>query len=360
MDTSPYEALAEAAADGVDFDGLRAERQGGQLSVETPEATLTAPAETPRSALAEISKYVENWFFWHQTAPQAAARWAFLRWLEAADANGVPERYDALEDGVTCSWGQLHLTVSLDADGQRRYDLRHEADAGVAVADLERYEDPRDARDIAKLDADGEYRPLKAAPTLRGGWVFQDLDAASLVSTVDFFYPATMENWHRECEGDLDISHWHETMARQTGIYGVIETWDRQAGHEHVEWVAEACCDDSQCLKRREWGYDAETPLETDGGSGIFPCREPCSVVVSAARQWTKQEGEEARTYEFELTPSEKEQLETIVDAVADGQVEDIRPADVRNEANQLRVRFLRAKLFDDDGDLGGVPTENK
>jgi hypothetical protein len=363
MDTSPYEALAEAAADGVDFDGLIATLKGGQLSVETPESTLTAPLEAPRSALTEVSEYVDHWFFWHQTAPQAPARWDFLRWVEGVvDSTdwSVPEHYEDLETGTTRSWGQLRITATLDADGSRRYDLRHEADDGADISGLERYDDPRDARDVAKLDGDGEYRPLKTAPTLREGWVFPELGAADLVAAVDFFYPATMENWHREREGDLDISHWHETMARQTGIYGVVQTWDRQEGHEHVEWVAQACCNDSQCLKRREWDYNAETPLETDGGSGVFPCREPCSVVVSAARQWTKQEGEQSITYEFDLTPTEKEQIETVIDAVADGRIDDIRPADVRNESNRLRVRFLRAKLFDEDGNLGGVPTEHE
>jgi hypothetical protein len=360
MDTSPYEALAEAAADGVDFDGLIATREGGQLSVETPESTLTAPVEAPRSTLAPVEEHVRNWFFWHQVAPQAAARWDFLRWLEYADDQNVPARYDELDAGITRSWGQLRITISLGHGGSRRYDLRHEADTDADAVNLDRYDDSRDARDIAKLDGNGEYRPLKTAPTLREGWVFPELDAADLVAAVDFFYPATVENWHREREGDLDISHWHETMARQTGIYGVVQTWDRQEGHDHVEWVAEACCDDSQCLKRREWDYDVETPLETDGGSGVFPCREPCSVVVSAARQWTKQEGEQSRTYEFDLTTTEKEQLETILDAVADGSIDDIRPADVRNEANRLRVRFLRAKLFDEDGNLDGVPTRDE
>ncbi|MFB6189116.1 MAG: DR2241 family protein [Halapricum sp.] len=386
MDTSPYEALAEAATDGVEFDGLRVERTGDRLTVETPETTLTGPVSTARTALSDVDEYVTNWFFWHQRAPQAEARWSFLRWLERAADAPVLDRYDALGDGISRSWGQLRVTVTLGPEGTRRYDLRHTADAtdtdadadatnadadatasdtnttitDATAVDLERYDDPRDARRIAKLDADGRYRPLKTAPTLRDGWVFPDLDAADLVAAVDFLYPATIENWHREREGDLDVSHWHETMARQTGIYGVIETLDRNDGHEHVEWVAEACCADSQCLKRREWDYDAETPLETDGGDGVFPCREPCSVVVSAARQWTKLEGEQSRSYEFELTPSEKAQLESIVEAVADGRIDDIRAADVRDDANQLRVRFLRAKLFDDEGNLDGVPTERE
>jgi len=64
-------------------------------------------------------------------------------------------------------------------------------------------------------------------------------------------------------------------MARQSGIYGVVKTWDRGEGHEHVDWVEEACCDDSQCLKRREWQYDDETELDVDGGDGVFPAASP-------------------------------------------------------------------------------------
>jgi len=77
----------------------------------------------------------------------------------------------------------------------------------------------------------------------------------------------------------------------------------------------------------------------------------------SPPRKWTKLESEESRTYEFELTPSEKEQIEAIVDAVADGRADEIRDADVYDGANRYRARFLRAKLFDEDGDLGGVET---
>jgi hypothetical protein len=179
-----------------------------------------------------------------------------------------------------------------------------------------------------------------------------------VVRTVETFYPATVANWHREREGELDVSHWRDTVSRQTGIYRVVDTWDRGEGYEHVNWVAEACCADSQCLKRREWEYDDETDLDVEGGDGEFPCREPCSLVVSAARRWTRLEGEQSRTYEFELTPSEKEQVEAIVDAVADGRTDEIREADTSEGANRYRARFLRAKRFDDEGNLCGVPTE--
>jgi len=358
MDGEYVDALVDTAPDGIDFDDLRVDREPDGYTFRTPAAAHTGIDEETLREVAADSPYVRNWYFWHAVAPQKDDRWAFLRWLEGADERGVAERYDALSDGLATTWGQLHLRVAL-TDGERRYHVRHVADADTDSDDLDAHDDPLDARELAKHDDDGQYRPLKTAPSLRTGWAFPDLTAGDLVATVDAFYPATVANWHREREGDLDVSHWRDTVSRQTGIYGVVDTWDRGDGHEHVNWVAEACCDDSQCLKRREWQYDDGTDLDVDGGAGAFPCREPCSLVIAAARKWTKLEGEETRTYEFDLTPSEKEQLEAIIDAVADGEADDIREADVYEGANRYRVRYLRAKLFDEDGTFAGVETDD-
>ena len=215
--------------------------------------------------------------------------------------------------------------------------------------------DPPDA-----ADAETDPSPSDADPGPEDADPSATVDCSVCGTTFEAaegFYPATIANWHREREGRLDVTHWHETVSRQTGIYGVVETWDRGEGHDHVNWVAEACCDDSQCLKRREWEYDDETPLDVAGGEGIFPCREPCSMVIAAARKWTRLESEQSRTYEFELTPSEKAQIEEIIDAVADGRIDEIRAADTSDGANRYRARYLRAKLFD-DGNLCGVPTD--
>ena len=375
MNAEQVDALAEAAVDGVEFDGFAARAEGeGYVLASTEGSKSVVGAENFPERARDYADYVTNWHFWHAVTPQADDRWAFLRYIERAGDLAVPERYAELDDGLVRTWGQLRVEVTVNEDGRRRYDLRHAEDADTAAADLTDHEDPLDAREIAKRDDRERYRPLKTAPTLRTGWRYPELGPAELVRTVDFFYPASVANWYREREGTLDVSHWRETMERQTGIYGVIETWDRGEGHEHVDWVAEACCDDSQCLKRREWQYDDETDLavnggasETprkrggeaaDGGDGAIPCREPCSLVIAAARQWTKLEGEQSRTYEFELTPSEKEQVEAIIDAVADGRADEIREADVYDGANRYRARFLRAKRFDDEGNLSGVPTD--
>jgi hypothetical protein len=359
MRAEQFEALREAAVGGVDFDGLRVAETADGYRFETPERTERGLSESELHAAAGGSDFVTNWYFWERTVGHGGVhRRRFLRHLEDADARAVPDRYEALADGLETEWGQLLVTARLDGDGDRIYEVRHVDDAGTPADELTRHEDPLDARDVRRFDDRGRYRPLSTAPTLDTGWVFSGLDGRAAVETVETFYPATVANWSLERAGDLDVSHWRETMERQTGIYGLIKTWDRGEGHEHVNRVAEACCVDSQCLKRREWEYDDDETLDVDGGDGDFPCREPCSVVVAAARQWTKLEGEQPRTYEFELTPSEKQQVEEIIDAVADGRAGDVREADIYDGANRYRARYLRAKRFDADGNLSGTPTE--
>lgn len=366
MSPAHADALVETAHDGVAFDGLRVAVEGDGYRFETAEATHRGLDETRLRELACDSPAVRNWHFWHAVAPQREDHWTFLRWLEGLDeieqsegdpALDVADHYESLADGIEREWGQVQVTVTL-AEGRRRYSLRHVDDAGVDGTSLDRCEDPGEARKRARFDDRGRYRPLKTAPTLQTGWQFPALGPATVLEALGYLYPATVENWYRERTGSLDVTHWHEAVSRQTGMYSVVETWDRGEGHDHVEWVAETCCVDSQCLKRRRWEYDAETPLDTDGGDGQFPCREPCSLVISAAREWTRLEGEASHTYEFDLTPSEKEQLEAVIEAVADGRADDVREADFGDDTNRWRVRFLRAKLFDDEGRLCGVPTD--
>jgi hypothetical protein len=341
--------LLEAAADGVDCDGLRVARHHEGYTFSVPGVTRgRLGREAVRELAAAHDVYVANWAHWHG---MPETRRAFCRYVERADELPVPERRERLSAGTTRQWGELSIRASLDGD-TRVYDLRHHEDRGADRADLDVHEDPLDARDLVKTDDRGRYRPLKTAPTLPTGWAFADLDAAALVETVEFIYPATVANWHREREENLDVTHYREAAERQTGIYEMVAG----LSDEGVANLAAACCADSQCLKRREWDLDGDDELDVPRGEGAFPCREPCSLVIAAARTFTTLEGETRREYTFELTPSEKNQVEAIVEAVADGRVEEVRDADLGDGANRYRARFLRAARFE-DGDLCGVPT---
>jgi hypothetical protein len=356
MTPSLFDTLRDRAADGgVDTDALTLRRtdDGYRLALGTNRYDGLS-AEALRTRLADHPAYLEEWAFWQLRAPQAPASWAFLRWVEAADDTAPPARRRRLASGVTRQWGQLRIAVRLDAEARRTYALRHVDDADAPDDRLTVHTDPLDARRIAKHDDNGQYRPLKTAPTLRTGWRFAGLDAAALVRAVDTFYPATIANWHREREGTLDITHWAEATDRQTGIYAMTGELEGEA----VDWVAEACCVDSQCLKRREWDEDDTRALSVPRGEGAFPCREPCSLVIAAARRWARIEREEEETYTLRLTPSEKEQLDTLLDAVAEGRTDAVRAADVRDGANQYRARYLRAKRTDADGRLGDAADE--
>ncbi|MFC3476409.1 DR2241 family protein [Halobacterium litoreum] len=345
---SVADALADAADAGIDFDGLTVEPYRDAYRWQTPdgEAVVTEAELRERAD----SPYATNWHYWERVVEgHDTARRAFLRWLEGDGEHAVPERYDHLRGGHTRHWGELAVTVVLSEDGQRRYEVRHEDDLG---ADVDAYTDPLEARQLVKHDDDGRYRPLSTAPTLPTGWAFVDLDGSDLVQTVEYVYPATVANWHREREGDLDVDHWEDAAGRQSGIYEIVQQLDGDA----LEWAAEACCVDSQCLKRREWDESEDEELDVPRGDGEFPCREPCSLFIAAARKFTTLEREETREYTFELTPEEKEQVEDIVDAVADGRTDEIREADVYEGANRYRARFLRAKRMDEHG-LSGTPT---
>ncbi|ERG96680.1 DR2241 family protein [Haloquadratum walsbyi] len=345
----------------IDFDGLHISSTDKGYQVDTPS---TDASEFTHTALldyittAEVAPYVTNWYYWESTLSELGRhRRAFLRHAEGAHTHDVPTRYTALrsDDGCLTEWGEIQLTTTLDTRGRRHYDIRHQADEEATPERIETYTDPLDAREISTYDDRGRYRPLQTAPSLQTGWIFPDLNGRDAVETINFLYPASIANWNLERNDELDVTHWRETVDRQTGIYDIVEELPRSA----VEWVAEACCVDSQCLKRREWQYTEDDQLEADGGTGTFPCREPCSLVIAASRRWTKLEEEDERTYEFDLTPSEKEQIEDIINAVADGRVDEIREADVYKGANQYRTRFLRAKRVDDEGRLSGTPTEN-
>lgn len=372
-ESPPFDSVLDAADPELAFDGLHLERENGAgtetYTLRTPDVERTGLGEDElRDALGPVEEYVSNWRYWQRTiGGDGTARRAFLRWCERAplaaadqsddhpsidEALAVPERYEALREGIDREWGQLCITTRFvnveEPNGERAYDLWHVDDADSDVSELESYDDPRDARELATHDEDGRYRPLKTAPTLRSGWAFTGLSGRELVETIDFFYPATVANWHRELRGELDVDHWLETAERQTGIYDVVDELPREA----VDWMAEACCVDSQCLRRREWQYEEGDELDVDGGDGPFPCREPCSVVIAAARKWAILESEEERTYELELTMSELNQLSELIDAVAEGRTDEIREADVNDGANRYRARYLRAKRVDKDGTL--------
>ncbi len=223
------------------------------------------------------------------------------RWVERADALPARARRAALDEGLTRRWGELLVTATVEPAGdqsgadphvdaitpavERRYEVRHVADAGTAVGRLTRLPGPRALRDRARFDADGRYRPLRSERTLPDGWVLPDLDGPELAAALDHAYPSSVADWAAGRAGDLAVTHFRATAERQSGRYEPLT--DLSA--EDVGCAAAACC--SNCVRERRWGLAPDEPIPgVDGGDGAtggtIPCREPCPVVLAAAREF--------------------------------------------------------------------------
>ena len=252
----------------------------------------------------------------------AESREAFAAWIDGAPHGRV--------------FGQVIVRPASPAG----YSLRHRDDADVDG--LEVSEDPRSAREIAKLTESGEYRPLKSSPNLRRGWELRVADKRELATAMNYLYPAGVVHWHLYREGRLEVTSFRENAARQSGIYKRIQ----RLSDEGAQDAARACCEDAVCLKKTLWDVDENTPLDMARGEGEIPCPEPCSIFVSFARRIRLFEREKKRDLdEIGLSPSEREDLAALVEAAATGEVRFAREAEFEKPLNERRMRYRRLTL---------------
>ncbi len=256
-----------------------------------------------------------------ETNVAAASREAFAAWV------------DGVTEGRT--FGQV-LVRTIPPAG---YSMRHRDEADVA--NLEVHEDPRAAREIARLTESGEHRPLKSSPNLRRGWEIRVHDQKGLAVAMNYLYPAGVAHWYLHREGRLETTNFRENAARQSGIYKRIQ----RLSDRGVQDAARACCEDAVCLKRTMWDVDEKTPLAIDRGEGEIPCPEPCSVFVSFSRRVRLFEREERDLDAAGLSPSEREDLVALVEAAATGGVEFAREAEFERPLNERRMRYRRLTL---------------
>jgi hypothetical protein len=253
-----------------------------------------------------------------ETSVAAASREAFAAWVTEATEGRI--------------FGQV-LIRPARAPG---YSLRHKDDADAA--NLELHEDPRSAREIAKLTEMGEHRPLKSSPNLRRGWEIRVSGTRELAVAMNYLYPAGIVHWYLHREGRLETTNYRENAARQSGIYKRIQ----HLSDGGVQDAARACCEDAVCLKKALWDVDEKTPLAMNRGEGEIPCPEPCSVFVSFARR--------VRLFERErdaagLSSSEREDLAALVEAAATGEVRLAREAEFEEPLNERRMRYRSLTL---------------
>lgn len=205
------------------------------------------------------------------------------------------------------SFSKIPLITSFLAEGdciigeillRPDFSLRHQADRLLLEKELTSYDVPKEARQIARYDDHGVFRPLKTAPNLRRGWLLQLEDMEQMLLALDFFYPTMLDLYGELLQSKLATTPLRETLDRQTGMYRITQSLTNEQAQG---LIAKTCCSDHGCLRKVLWsiapGEEITTlsqekkSLTASGGEIPLLCREACNLLVAAARHVVKKNG---------------------------------------------------------------------
>jgi sirohydrochlorin cobaltochelatase len=180
--------------------------------------------------------------------------------------------------------------------------LRHRQDVHSGkAAKLRIYEGCAAARDLARFDREGRYRPLKGAPTLPSGWELQLDSIDALRLAIDAFYPGALASWFAWEERRVNPVDLRTTLNRQTGMYRVTQ---KLTDHEADRLAGRFCRSDGGCLRTILWTIEGKRPdgslpetkfstthdqLGKQEPVTPFLCLEACNLFVAEARRTVKQ-----------------------------------------------------------------------
>lgn len=224
------------------------------------------------------------------------------------------------------------------------YALRHVRDREAAPESL-RTVPVTELRALANHTAAGEFRPIKAAPNLRAGWLCRVASDTELELALSQLYPGALADWFAVAQAErglitrAPVTHYRDFTARQTGMYRITTMLtDPQAAQ-----VIRACCDARFCLKRRHWTVDG---LASDAAAAksLIPCLEPCAVMLEFARKAVRIEQEEGKPT-LTLAPSDVASLLAALETALAHPPAGQREADLAAADNPRRLQLLREKL---------------
>jgi sirohydrochlorin cobaltochelatase len=180
--------------------------------------------------------------------------------------------------------------------------VRHRKDAESGkTAQLRVYKGWIAARDLARFDREGRYRPLKGAPTLPSGWELQLDSVDALRLAIDAFYPGALASWFAWEEGRVSPVDLRTTLNRQTGMYRVAQ---KLTDHQADRLAGRFCRSDGGCLRTVLWTIEGKRPDDNlpetkfsmrhdqlGKHESVIPflCIEACNLFVAEARRTVKQ-----------------------------------------------------------------------
>lgn len=181
------------------------------------------------------------------------------------------------ELGDALNFAQVRITRT--AQG---FELRHVDDFALRVSDLKAVAVP-ELRLLARTTAEGVFRPNKAAPNLRTGWLAIAKDAAELEEALRHLYPGALPDWFAALGPNPPVTNYRDFAGRQTGLYRVTQALSDALAAQTIR----ACCDQRFCLRRRLWTVAGLDPDSRDCKS-LIPCLEPCALLLDLARHAMK------------------------------------------------------------------------
>lgn len=186
------------------------------------------------------------------------------------------------------------IVVKAKADGS--YALRHVLDR--ESTDLVSHSGAIAAREIARCDAAGKFRPLHSAPTMKRGWELHVGSLDELRLALDFIYPAAVGCAAAHEAGKLASTPLRELLGRQTGMYRFTNT----INDEQAFAMVQKTCAAKNCQRRILWPLTPGQSFPMDEAKAqteAIPllCVEACPHIVSAARKVAKEafEAQEAQ-----------------------------------------------------------------
>lgn len=189
--------------------------------------------------------------------------------------------------------GEIAITVG------ETFQLNHRRDQETTAWSKIAHE-PRAALEIAKFDAAGKFRPLKTAPNLPKGWVLYLREIKEVQEALDYFYPGAIAMAAAAESGRLTGTPISETIARQTGMYRIV---NRLSLEQRDQLAADVCRSDTGCLRTICWQITPERPHrllpaekfdlthdQSDNNPPMIPlpCPEACNLLIAAGRVMAK------------------------------------------------------------------------
>jgi hypothetical protein len=154
-------------------------------------------------------------------------------------------------------------------------------------------------------------------------------------------------HWYQHRVGELETTSFAMTAARQTGIYAAV----RELRGEPLRAATLASCGGGMCLRTVVWsgavhGSGADQPCM---GAALVPCREPCSLFLTFAREVLHSEAEWQRLERLAPSGAGRARLagafRAAADRIARGGSSPVETADFGNRMNPRWLRYWAERL---------------